>query len=514
MTGGLINIVSYGAQDLFLTGTPEITYFKIVYRRHTNFSMESIRLKFEDPPDFNKVGRLTFPKNGDLIHKCYLEITLPEIYFRRELDSQKIQQLQELYNTYKSQYQIINCFMELNGEAYGDAVETYNMDNTTVQDMIDSINNVFNTSSISCSGSGDIIAEFEDVLNNLILKYPSPISNKYVLCQFFYNNLSLLDIAENTNDDTTKDSLKGLIDYAYKLSGYLVEYFQWLLVETYKELVDAQNTNYKFAWVKRLGHSIIEYANLYIGGEIIDKHYGEWIDIWYELTGNKEQEDIYLKMIGNIPEVIDFNRETKKNITILVPLIFWFNRFNGQALPIVAMQYHDIQLELKFRKFSQVAYIENTGVSFNLDNMYEDANYQIITNVLTDYVYLDTLERRKFAQSSHEYLIDVVQNHFDYANNSEYRSVIEYVNAYNHHTRTPKTGISCYSFCLNPAEVQPSGSCNLSRITITQIIMNFNDKMLFEINNPNAPETLQIKVFGLSMNILRIFDGMGALAFV
>jgi hypothetical protein len=211
--------------------------------------------------------------------------------------------------------------------------------------------------------------------------------------------------------------------------------------------------------------------------------------------------------------------------------------------------------------------------------MYEDANYQIITNVLTDNVYLDTLERRKFAQSSHEYLIDVVQNHFDYANNSEYRSVIEYVNAvkeiiwivqrqsllenpdgtnecrwteyshypdseqqpfinstitingnnllnpqsgnyfnyvvpYNCHTRTPKTGISCYSFCLNPAEVQPSGSCNLSRITITQIIMNFDDKMLFEINNPNAPETLQIKVFGLSMNILRIFDGMGALAFV
>jgi len=76
MPGGLINIATYGSQDLFLTGTPEITFFKIVYRRYTNFSMESIRLKFDDDVYFDKMGTLTIPKTGDLINKMYLEIKI------------------------------------------------------------------------------------------------------------------------------------------------------------------------------------------------------------------------------------------------------------------------------------------------------------------------------------------------------------------------------------------------------------------------------------------------------
>ncbi len=79
MPGGIINIATYGSQDLFLTGTPEITYFKLVYRRHTNFALESVRLKFDDTVNFGKFSTLTFPKSGDLIHKMYLEVILPEV---------------------------------------------------------------------------------------------------------------------------------------------------------------------------------------------------------------------------------------------------------------------------------------------------------------------------------------------------------------------------------------------------------------------------------------------------
>ena len=84
MAGGLIEIVTYGSQDLYLTGTPEITFFKVVYRRYTNFCMESIKVNFDDTVGFGLTSSLTVPKIGDLIHKMYLEVTLPMIEFKRD----------------------------------------------------------------------------------------------------------------------------------------------------------------------------------------------------------------------------------------------------------------------------------------------------------------------------------------------------------------------------------------------------------------------------------------------
>ena len=83
MAGGLINIVSYGSQDLYLTGAPEISYFKTSYRRYTNFAMESFDIPFDDDFNFDKENTLTVPRLGDLIHKSCLKITLPETSFER-----------------------------------------------------------------------------------------------------------------------------------------------------------------------------------------------------------------------------------------------------------------------------------------------------------------------------------------------------------------------------------------------------------------------------------------------
>jgi hypothetical protein len=78
MTAGLINIVSYGANDLYLTGAPQITFFKVVYRRYTNFSIESISLDM-GTFNFNEEINIQFPKVGDLISNTYLQINLPNI---------------------------------------------------------------------------------------------------------------------------------------------------------------------------------------------------------------------------------------------------------------------------------------------------------------------------------------------------------------------------------------------------------------------------------------------------
>jgi hypothetical protein len=79
MAGGLMQLVAYGAQDVFLTGTPEITFWKVSYRRHTNFAMESIEQTFSGQADFGRRVTCTISRNGDLAYRTYLQVTLPEI---------------------------------------------------------------------------------------------------------------------------------------------------------------------------------------------------------------------------------------------------------------------------------------------------------------------------------------------------------------------------------------------------------------------------------------------------
>jgi len=75
MGGGLMQLVAFGAQDIYLTGNPQITFFKVVYRRHTNFSMESIKQVFDGDADYGKSCQCTISRNGDLIYRIYLENT-------------------------------------------------------------------------------------------------------------------------------------------------------------------------------------------------------------------------------------------------------------------------------------------------------------------------------------------------------------------------------------------------------------------------------------------------------
>lgn len=180
MGGGLMQLVAYGAQDVYLTGNPQITFFKVVYRRHTNFSMETIEHTLSGNPNFGRKNSVTITRNGDLVTKMYLRVEL-------------------------------QCITE---------------------------------------------ADQEDG---------------------------------------------------------------------------------KIAWVRRVGHALIESVEVEIGGSRIDKHYGTWLDIWYELArpvGDRERG--YLKMIGDVPELTAFDGTAKPVYTLFIPLQFWFCRNTGLALPLIA----------------------------------------------------------------------------------------------------------------------------------------------------------------------------------
>lgn len=248
MAGGLMQLVAYGAQDVYLTGNPSVTFFKVVYRRHTNFSVECIEQTMTGNPDFGRKVSVTVLRNGDLATRMYLRVVL-------------------------------------------------------------------------------------------------------------------------------------------------------------KSVVDSDFDG-KFAWVRRIGHELINNIDVEIGGSQIDKHYGTWMDIWYELTHTEEQEKGYKKMIGDVPELTELTAARadgtfKDQYTMFVPLQFWFCRNPGLALPLIALQYHEVRLNVEFNNASKLAVFTH-GFNTRLLGMQE-------ATLLVDYVYLDTEERRRFAQAGHEYLIEQLQ---------------------------------------------------------------------------------------------------------
>ena len=383
-----MQLVAYGAQDVFLTGKPEISFFKVVYRRHTNFAMESIEQTFNGNPALGNRVTCTISRNGDLITNMWLE------------------------------------------------------------------------------------------------------------CELAGNNANL---------------------------------------------------------VNSVGHALIEYVELEIGGQRIDKHYGEWLEIWSELTLPEEKRAGFKEMIGRRDAGSATAPETKE---LYIPFQFFFCRNPGLALPLIALQYHEVKINLKFRGATELG----DSVSFaNTPKLY------------VDYVYLDTDERRRFAQASHEYLIEQLQhtgpeaakvgstgnyrlnfNHpvkelvwvtretdkdpLDFGNvtvemsgsnadnalstpandafgtaklqlnghdrfSERKASYFRLVQPYQHHTRIPAKYVYCYSFALNPEAHQPSGTCNFSRLD--NVTLTLSDMK-------GAGEVL---VYAVSNNILRIMSGMGGLAY-
>jgi hypothetical protein len=392
MGGGLMQLVAYGAQDIYLTGNPQITFFKVVYRRHTNFAMESIEQAFTGSVGFGRKCSCTIDRNGDLLHKMYLEV------------------------------------------------------------------------------------------------------------------------------DVTSDSAGSMIT---KGQG-------------------------------NLGHSLIREVEITIGGQCVDKHYGEWLELWSQLT-NCDQTLTKLRTLTR-GTLRSGNENSRK---MYIPLQFWFNRNPGLALPLIALQYHEVKLTV-FLNEEKAAAGATSGVS--------DVNMCLFC----DYIFLDTDERRRFAQVSHEYLIEQLQynncisvksgetaanvelrfNHpckelvwvaqhsasaadgpkaFHYGKTAGDEDNVESaklqlnghdrfreregsyfrcVQPYQHHTGGHKQDgkgngmMYVYSFGLEPEEHQPSGTCNFSRI----------DNAVLQLQLETTDDKF-VKVYATNYNVLRVMSGMGGLAY-
>jgi hypothetical protein len=485
MSGALLQLVAIGAQDALLIGDPEITFFQLVTRSHTNFAVESIDQTVNGTPGFGRTISCTVSRNGDLVSRVYVEATLPKL--------------------------------------------------------------VANSSS-SDSGAA-----------------ASPLDNG-------------------------------------------------------------------FSWIHNVGNFLIQEADVEIGGQRIDRHYGEWLHIWNELSGSHSHQAGYNRMIGNVPELqsaYEFKNEVYQLRTqlpskkLLVPLQFWFCRSPGLALPLIALQYHEVKINITFESLdklirvkqladdSEASITEVIADSDNDDSLGTDAGWaynsgisksnfnnsgDLEVKLWVDYVYLDNEERRRFATTAHNYLIDqlqttgcesirgahdrfrlnfnhpikelvwVVQSHTNpmgvysfpgmakvqqksktYAsermnlatqsNLDEVRYTgenpvatsklilnghdrfkerdsmyFDSVQTYQHHTNTPeRPGINVFSFGLKPEEHQPSGTCNFSRIDNATLELYFRD-----FSNSSSTKYYQnsnLAVYAVNYNQLRIISGMGGLTY-
>jgi hypothetical protein len=257
MGGGLMQLVAYGAQDVYLTGNPQITFFKVVYRRHTNFAMESVEQTFNGQADFGKRVTATIGRNGDLISRIYLQVTLPAV---------------------------------------------------------------------------------------------------------------------STAASTTTSS--------------------------------------SFRWVNYIGHCLIRYVTVDIGGQQIDKQYGDWLTIWNELSQRPGLHVGYDNMVGNTVNLTGTGLGRTEASTLYVPLQFWFCRNPGLALPLIALQYHEVRINLELRNKAECYVVQDTSM-VSTDCTASPPQFCVPSlvgaSLFIDYIYLDTDERRRFAQSSHEYLIEQLQ---------------------------------------------------------------------------------------------------------
>jgi hypothetical protein len=189
-------------------------------------------------------------------------------------------------------------------------------------------------------------------------------------------------------------------------------------------------------WLDCPGEQMISQVEVEIGGQRIDRQYGDWMHIWNQLTMSSEQQRGYYKMIGNTTQLTfitdpSFNdvdgpceanaprqvcapRNALPETTLYVPFLFWYCRNPGLALPLIALQYHEVKINLDIRPIDECLWAVNTldcdtGNSSNPKVTTAYNQSLVAASLYVDYVFLDTDERRRMAQNPHEYLIEQLQ---------------------------------------------------------------------------------------------------------
>jgi len=414
MAGGLIQIASYGIHDVFLIGNPQITFFRTVYKKHTNFSMEYIEESLNGTQNFGNYLSCNLSKSGDLINRLYLKIVLPKIAIEKAIYSDIIENNQTNYDELYFKYNIIqNFFNIVNYNIIQQLKIMLNISNLTYTE-IKTRYNLLKTKmnyNYEINKLNDIIINFDRtfklLLNNqinndihdntIIIDYNTTIKHYVDFDNYF--NIYIVDVPDVVND------LNNLLNNFTSQINILKQHIYEMLL--LNEKINKKNTrsNINFAWVDFLGNQIINKVEIMIGGKVIDFTDAVKLNINYQLTNKIMHDTTYSKLIGNIQELTTFNDNIKPSYIMYIPFDFWFNKYTGLSLPLIYLRFHDVKVNIWLNDTANCCYYEKLKDKFVIEDLVHLESVSLICN----YVYLDTEERSKFAQMSQEYLINQTQ---------------------------------------------------------------------------------------------------------
>ena len=354
MTGGLIQLVSFGKQDGYLTFNPQITYFKKVYRRHTIFSIELIENIPDQQPEYD--NRISFKLNNisDLISKCYVEIEIPSLSFIEStqitaLKQNELENIIKNINKWKTLYENLKKFCMIEIQLYQILISL--LDSININLTIIKQNTIkFNTK----------YKKLKDELINLIFDniYIDINLSGYIL-QLDYSIVpdEYIDYDETINIKIS--NLKMDINKYYKNMVNNLKYYHSNYKFNENKYNQLKNKNVNFAWIENLAHYFFTDFEVEIGGQVIEKYSADQSFIYQTHHLKEEQKKIYNSMIGNNDNLISFNNYKKNSTTLLLPLNFWFCKDIGSSLPSVALSNSSISINLKLNKLKNLIYFRD-----------------------------------------------------------------------------------------------------------------------------------------------------------
>ena len=530
-----MQLVAIGAQDAYLTGNPQITFFKAVYRRHTNFSKECIEQTFsgEINATIESEAHCTLSRSGDLVQEIYFKTNVKgrpkedtdtennkEILASIAFDSSNTLKLSSGKDDTGAEKKLTTDNCKVDKSVYfsnyvwssATAWET-NANSTTDWQLVFSPNTEYKIKTVSGVNA-------DGVASGVTFYNANDLSKTAIN---FHTSIDAKLGTSYANDNQSTDSITQ--SPTSVTTPFLASKLQIIISDTGNIDLNEDLTD------------IIKEVEIEIGGQVIDKHYGPWLDIYNELFETKHD---VRNLMCRASEAID-----SRNI-IYIPLRFWFNRNPGLALPLIALQYNEVKINIK---------VDPTRGRLG-EGRLSISNSKLLVN----YIYLDVDERRRFAKVSHEYLIEQVQHtgieadsiinmNFNHPvkalfwtqpydrilsiNRSMLGKVHLQLNGHERfseqeqdffhlvqpyesgllHTKSLNTftrvwgdlvrsnytnNVGMYSFCLKPGEHQPSGTCNFSRIDSARLTIN---------------GTKNLYLFALNYNVFRVISGMGGLAY-
>jgi hypothetical protein len=540
MGGGLMQLVAYGAQDVYLTGNPQITYWKVTYRRHTNFAMESIEQTFNGQSDFGRRVTCTISRNGDLAYRTYLQVTLPEI--NQNMGAGGTGPVYARWLDFPGHQLIDDVEVEIGGQRidkqYGDWMQLWTqltMDNNQERGYHKMVGQTTQLTFLTDPAFAPVDGPCDSQAPHQVCapRNALPETTLYIPLQFWFCNnpgLALPLIALQYHEVKINIDLRAIDECLWAVKN-----------------IDAAADDQKAATA--YAQSLVS-ASLYVDYIYLDtderrrmaQNPHEYLIEQLQFTGAES--------VGSSSNKIrlNFNHPCKELVWVVQPdcnVDYCSSTLGGsplfQALGAQPFNYTDAvdALPNTIKAFGSDAATNGTNGVIGKNGLFESpgtVGLSTTDNASTaranislgsDFVWGGTGGANEFQSTVSDagtfVLAETSLNMHCWGENPVVTAKLQLngqdrfseregtyfdqVQPWQHHTRSPDTGVNVYSFALQPEQHQPSGTCNFSRID------NATLQLVLSNATVSGTNTAKVRVYARNYNVLRIMSGMGGLAY-